>query len=105
MFKLTTQPEVIQYYHAASGFPTKRTWLKAIKNRNYTLWSGFTAEAVQKHFPESEETQKGHMHKQPSSIQSTKVQFKMKPTNENKEEDNDDAKAEADKSQQKYKKH
>ena len=31
VYKLKTQPELIRYYHAAAGFPTKPTWIMAIK--------------------------------------------------------------------------
>ena len=42
VYKLKTQPELVRYYHAAAGFPTKPTWLKAIKNNHYALWTGLT---------------------------------------------------------------
>jgi hypothetical protein len=51
---------MVRYYHAAAGFPTKRTWLAAIKNNHYASWTGLTYERVSKYFPESEETHKGH---------------------------------------------
>jgi hypothetical protein len=60
MYKLKTQPELVQYYHAAAGFPTKPSWLKAIKNKQYASWPGLTWQAANKHYPESEETLKGH---------------------------------------------
>jgi hypothetical protein len=60
MYKLKTQPEPVRYYHVAAGFPTKPWWLKAIKNKQYASWPGLSHEAVNKHFPESEETLKGH---------------------------------------------
>ena len=31
VYELPTKAEIIRYYHAAAGFPTKATWLKAIK--------------------------------------------------------------------------
>ena len=31
------EPE-IRYLHGAAGFPTKATWLKAIRNGNYLTW-------------------------------------------------------------------
>jgi len=46
--------------------------LKAIKKGFFTSWPGLTAAAVKKNFPESEETQKGHMRKMKSGICSTK---------------------------------
>ena len=60
VYELKTQPELVRYHHAAAGFPTKPTWLKAIKNKQFASWPGLTADAVIKHFPESEETYKGH---------------------------------------------
>ena len=56
----------------AAGFPTKLTWIKAIKNQQYALWPGLTADVVARHYPNSEETPKGHGRKSPSG-QSTKV--------------------------------
>jgi hypothetical protein len=37
VYELRTQPELVRYYHAAAGFPTKPTWLKAIKNEQFAL--------------------------------------------------------------------
>jgi hypothetical protein len=57
----------------AAGFPTKPLWLKAIKNKQYTSWPGLTWEATSKHYPESEETIKGHRRKTRSGLRSTKT--------------------------------
>ena len=38
-FELKTQPKLVQYYHAAAGFPTKFTWLQAIRNGHYSMLS------------------------------------------------------------------
>ena len=73
MYELKTQPELVRYYHAAAGFPTKPSWLKAIKNRQYASWPSLTWEAVNKHFPEPEETLKGHGRKTRSGLRSTKT--------------------------------
>jgi hypothetical protein len=54
------------------GFPTKPTWITAIKNKQFASWPGLTTKAVAKHFPELEETTKGHGRKIRSSLQSTK---------------------------------
>jgi hypothetical protein len=72
VYELKTQPEIVRYYHAAAGFPTKPTWLKAIKNNHYASWTGLSYEGVNKHFPESEETHKGHARKLKSGQRSTK---------------------------------
>ena len=64
---------MVQYYHAAAGFPTKPTWIKAIKNQQFASWQGLTADVVARHYPDSEETPKGHGRKAPSGQGSTKV--------------------------------
>ena len=72
VYSLPSLPQTIRYLHAAAGFPPKDTWIKAIKNGHYITWPGVTAEVVSKHFPESMETQKGHMKKQRQNVRSTK---------------------------------
>jgi hypothetical protein len=73
VYKLKTQPKLVQYYHAAAGFPTKPSWLKAIKNKQYASWPGLTWEVANKHYSESEETLKGHCRKTKSGLRSTKM--------------------------------
>jgi hypothetical protein len=73
VYELKTQPELVQYHHASGGFPTKTTWLAAIKNKHFTSWPGLTLHAARKHFPNSEETHKGHGRKTPSGLCSTKT--------------------------------
>ena len=72
VYNLPSIPQTIRYLHAAAGFPTKDSWIKAIKNGNYVTWPGLTIESVNKHFPESVETQKGQMKKQRQNVRSTK---------------------------------
>ena len=79
VYELRTQPEIVRYYHAAAGFPTKRTWLAAIKNNQYASWTGLTYEGVSKYFPESEETHKGHGRKLKSGQRSTNKQSRRTP--------------------------
>ena len=62
----------MRYHHATAGFPTKPTWSKAVKNRQFASWPGLTTDAVAKYFPESEETIKGHVRKTKSGLRSTK---------------------------------
>ena len=65
--------QIVKYHHAAAGYPVNDTWIKAINAGNYTTWPGLTSEAVRKHFPESDETQKGHMKRQRQGVRSTKT--------------------------------
>jgi hypothetical protein len=69
---LKTTPELVRYLHASAGFPTKPQWISAIKNKQYTLLPGLSVDATLQHFPESDETHKGHGRKTPSRLRLTK---------------------------------
>ena len=62
----------MRYYHAAAGFSTRPSWLAAIWNGHYFTWPGLDATSAAKHFPESEETWRGHGRKIKSGLRSTK---------------------------------
>jgi hypothetical protein len=85
VYELKTQPKLVHYHHAAARFPTKPTWLKTIKNKQFASWPGLTADAVIKHFPELEGTHKGHGRKTRSGLRSTKTT----PTSNDNDIDND----------------
>jgi hypothetical protein len=72
VYKLRTQPELVQYLHAAAGFPTKLTWYNAVRNKQFALWPGLTPKAMAKHFPKSKETIIGQSQKAKSGQPSTK---------------------------------
>jgi hypothetical protein len=71
--------QTIKYLHTAAGFPVEDTQIKAIKTGNYNTWPTITLTIVQRHFPESDEMQKGHMKKQRQGVRSTRVQDKTEP--------------------------
>ena len=77
VYELPSTEKTIRYLHAAAGFPTKSTWLKAIRAGNYNSWPGLSCKAVNKYFPESDETQKGHMKQSRQGVRSTKVKVKV----------------------------
>ena len=79
-YSLPSMAQSIKYMHAAAGFPVKETWLNAIDAGNYVTWPGLTTAAVRKHYPDSDETQKGHMKKQRQGVRSTRT--KEKPMHE-----------------------
>ena len=62
-------------------------WIKTIKAGNYVTWPELTAEAVHKNFPDSDETQKGHMKQQCQNVRSTKVKQNV-TDNQGKEDQN-----------------
>jgi hypothetical protein len=73
IFNLPNTRQSLMYFHAAAGFPVKETFLDAVRARNYTTWPGLTTALIAKHFPDSDETQKGHMKGQRKGVRSTRV--------------------------------
>jgi hypothetical protein len=61
IFDLPNNCQTLTYYHAAAGFPTKETFLSAVRAGNFATWAGLTTTLILKYFPDSEETQKGCM--------------------------------------------
>jgi hypothetical protein len=80
VFELPSTEKTIAYYHAAAGFPTKETWISAVRAGNYNTWPMLTVKAIQKYYPETDETPKGHMRSERKGLRSTqtKVQVKKK---------------------------
>jgi hypothetical protein len=72
VYELPSIEKAVRYLHGAAGFPTKATWLRSIRAGNYLTWPLINVKNVYKYFPESEETQKGHMRNQRQGIRSTK---------------------------------
>jgi len=66
-------PDLINYYHAAAGFPIKTTWLRAIKKGYYIGWPGLTVDRVQTHLNPKIETALGHMHKVRQGVKTTQI--------------------------------
>jgi len=89
VYNLPSIAQTIKYLHAAAGYPTEDTWIKAIKAGNYISWPGLTATVVRKHFPESDETQKGHMKRQRQGVRSTKTPQTINEDKEDATEDHD----------------
>jgi hypothetical protein len=44
-----------------AGFPLKETFFTAVRAENYATWPGLTTTLILKHFPDLDETQKGHL--------------------------------------------
>jgi hypothetical protein len=86
IFDLPNNRQTLQYLHASTGFPVKETFLAAVRARNYATWPELMTTLIAKHFPDSDEMQKGHMKGQRKGVQSTKVKppvhIKIEPTTE-----------------------
>lgn len=66
-----TLPELIKFLHAAAYSPSKSTWLKAIRQRFYTSWPGINLKNVNRYYPQSKATTKGHMDQTRKNIRPT----------------------------------
>ena len=84
VYDLPSTENMIKYLHAALGFPTKATMIKAIRNGWLIGWPGLTIENVNTFFPESDATHKGHMKAQRQGVRSTKEKEKSTDSEENK---------------------
>ena len=80
---------IIRYLHAAAGYPKKKTWLQGIRAGNYLTWPYVNVKNVNKYFPESEETEYGHMQGTRQGFRSTKIRVKQEVdiTNEPNEQE------------------
>jgi hypothetical protein len=54
------------------GFPVKSTWLKAVAAGNYVGWSMLTIRIINKYYPETNKTSKGHLNQTQKNVQLTK---------------------------------
>ena len=72
VYKLSSIEQSVQYLHSAAGFLRNTTQLKAIQAGNYVTWPLFNIKNVNKYFPESEVTQKGHMKQVRQGVRSMK---------------------------------
>jgi hypothetical protein len=72
IFDLPSARKTFLWYHASAGFPTKATFLDAVRNRNYATWPKLTVTLINRYFPDSDETIKGHLKGQCQGIRSTK---------------------------------
>ena len=73
VFELPSMKEVVRFLHAALCYPTKATLLTSAQRGNLVTFPGLTPENINRHFPESDETQKGHMRQTRQGVRSTKV--------------------------------
>ena len=73
VYDLPNTKEVVRFLHAALGTPTRATLLTAAHHGNLVTFPGMTPENISRHFPESDETQKGHMKQTKQGVRSTKI--------------------------------
>jgi hypothetical protein len=84
IFELPSARETFLWYHASTGFPTKATFIEAIRNSNYSTWPKLTVTLINRYFPDSDKLIKGHLKDQHQGIRLTK-QISLEKIIENKE--------------------
>jgi hypothetical protein len=72
-YDLPSTKQAIKWMHAVCGYPAKLTWLKAIKSGNYLGWPMLNECNIQKYYPKSIETPKGHLNQMRKNVRSTKA--------------------------------
>ena len=72
VYDLPSTEMAIKWMHAVCGYPVKSTWIKAIQAGNFIGWPLLTVKNVQKYYPETNETPKGHMNQTRKNVRSTK---------------------------------
>jgi hypothetical protein len=73
VYNLPSTKQAIKWMHAICGYPVKSTWLKAIKAGNYMGWPMLTEHNVQKYYPKTIKTAKGHLNQTRKNVWTTKV--------------------------------
>jgi hypothetical protein len=73
VYDLPSTKQAIKWMHTICGYPVKSTWLKAIKAGNYVGWPMLTEPNVQKYYPKTTKTAKGHLNHTRKNVWSTKI--------------------------------
>jgi hypothetical protein len=68
------QKDLINYLHAACFSTVKSTWIKAIKNGNFSSWPGFNEHTVEKYLSKYTSTAKVHLNQQRQNARTTKIE-------------------------------
>ena len=73
VYDLPSIEQAIKWMHAVCGYPVKSTWMKAVKAGNFVGWPLLTEKNINKYYPDTDETQKGHMNQTRKNARSTKA--------------------------------
>ena len=73
VYDLPSTKQDIKWMHAICGYPVKSTWLKAIKADNYVGWPMLNECNIQKYYPKTIETPKGHLNQMRKNVHSAEA--------------------------------
>ena len=68
VYELPSTEESIKWMHAVCGYPVKSTWIKTIKEGNYTGRQMINERNVARYYPETNETPKGHLNQSRKNV-------------------------------------
>ena len=72
VYNLPSTEQAIKWMYVVCGYPVNSKWLKAMQAGNYMGWPLLTVQNVQKYYPKTTETPKGHMNQTRKNICSMK---------------------------------
>ena len=72
VYDIPSTKQAIKWMHAVCDYPVKSTWLKSIKAGNYVGLPMLNERNVQKYYPRTIETAKGHLNQLRKKVRSTK---------------------------------
>ena len=61
VYNLPSTEQAVKWMHGVCGHTVKSAWFKAIKAGNFVGWPILTERNVNKYYPDTNETAKGHM--------------------------------------------
>eukprot|EP00804_Cyclotella_cryptica_P017079 CCRYP_003321-RA/>CCRYP_003321-RA protein AED:0.39 eAED:0.42 QI:0/0/0/1/0/0/2/0/254 len=67
-----TSPQLSKLFIGCMNYPVKSTWLKAVKASKFVGWPLLIEKNIEKYFPDTPETQHGHMAQTQKNIRSMK---------------------------------
>jgi hypothetical protein len=82
VYEINKVQGVIQYLHAAVGYPVTSKFIKAIEAGSSVTWPTLTAQHVRKYLEKSEAKIKGHLNQTRNNVRSTLPKKKVTTPNE-----------------------
>ena len=71
VFEITSIKNKLLYLHACAGYPTKSTWLKAVRKGYFKSWPVLTHDLIARYLTEQVPKIKGHLNQTRMNVRST----------------------------------
>ena len=66
-----SKTQLVKYLYGCVGSLAVSTWQHAVKNANFITWPGIDTLSTNAHFPDSIDSNKGHLDQERKNLQST----------------------------------